>query len=67
MIVEETLERDGMLECPHGCGHMINDLWDYDWGSSEEMLVECEKCEKSLTIHRRISVTYSATPDEVSP
>jgi hypothetical protein len=66
MTVEETLEQNGELECPHGCGHMIRDLWDYDWGSSEEMLVECEECEKPLTIHRCITVTYSATPDEVS-
>jgi hypothetical protein len=26
MTVEETLEQNGELECPHGCGHMMREL-----------------------------------------
>lgn len=65
MIVEETFEEGDKLECPHGCGHRMGDLWDFDWGSREEIITECEECLKPITIHRCVTVTYSATPDEV--
>ena len=64
--MKETFEKGGYLECPHGCGCAMADLWDYDW-TNEEIITECPDCLKPITMHRRITCTYSATADEVSP
>lgn len=54
------------VECPHGCGHFEKDLWDYNWnGNNEEIITECENCNKPITLRRIISISYVAIADEL--
>jgi len=57
------------LPCPW-CGHKIRDLWDYSWGSRDEIEAECPECDKPIKISREVSVTYTgmrALPDPPVP
>ncbi len=47
------------LPCPH-CGHILRDLWDYDWGAtnSNVMISECEECTKPIDIIRHQMTWY---------
>ena len=53
------------VKCPH-CGETWADLWDYEWGTREEIRIECPHCDKLLTLHRRISVDYGVSKREVA-
>jgi hypothetical protein len=56
-----TWSDDGeSVMCPH-CGESWADLCDYEWGSREEIHIECPHCCKSLTLHRSVSVDYGVS------
>lgn len=64
--VEEVVSTDTYNEgsseriaCPW-CGEMKTDLWDYNWGSREEIEVECGYCDKPFLLSRIVSVDYTA-------
>lgn len=59
MSKPETTSDSDRIECPK-CGKMIGDLWEY--GSDEDMDIECGHCEAPLTLSRRVSIDYTATP-----
>ena len=60
----ETYESGGNIECPV-CGDEFGELWDYPWGSNDEIDVECPCCGAPITLCREVSVDYSARPREV--
>lgn len=55
----ETYNDGDRLACPW-CGEVRRDLWDYDWGSREEIEIECGFCDKPVILSRREDVSYSA-------
>lgn len=60
-----THDEGDRIACPHGCGHLIRDLWDFNWAAPSEVkdtvLLLCEGCGKSIDLKRHESVSYTAT------
>lgn len=52
---------DDRVPCPH-CGHMIKDLWDFEWGRKETVYTECDNCLKPIEICKQESIEYSILP-----
>ena len=48
-----------LVRCPE-CDALQRDLWDYDFGSREEMAVDCGSCGADYLLVRRVSVDYEA-------
>jgi hypothetical protein len=46
--------------CPW-CRAMLDDLWDFEWGSREELRSECGHCGKDIVISRIVEVDYKVT------
>jgi hypothetical protein len=60
-MAEVNWSNDGeRVTCPY-CGESWADLWDYSWGTREEIATECPHCDKPLMLHRRISVDYGVS------
>ena len=58
---EETYsDTSGGIECPH-CSETITDLWDYDWGTDEEIEIECSFCDEPVALRKVVSVDFYAT------
>jgi len=49
------------VQCPV-CGEAQRDLWDYDWGTREELTASCGSCNAQYTLIRHVSVSYEARP-----
>lgn len=47
------------ITCPH-CGYEDRDSWDYDFGSSDCLEVECGSCESHIMVTKHVSISYSA-------
>ena len=45
--------------CPE-CEEAQGDLWDYDWGSREELVASCGECGADYILMRHVSVDYEA-------
>ena len=56
---ETTSDTSAGIACPH-CGETIADLWDYTWGDSELMDIECSHCDNAITLRKVVSATYYA-------
>lgn len=55
--------RDGeSVTCPT-CHESWSDLWDYDWGTREEIRTECPHCGMDIVLHRDVHVRYGVSPD----
>jgi uncharacterized paraquat-inducible protein A len=55
--------------CP-GCGHVIQDAWELDFGPclEGEAEIECDRCGVAIKIERQCDVTYTTalrTPEAV--
>jgi hypothetical protein len=50
---------DDRVNCPE-CGKVQRDLWDHNWGLSEELTVNCCSCGEEYVLSRVISATYTA-------
>ncbi len=49
------------VECPE-CGDLVGDLWDFDWGSREEIETVCGECGAIYILQREVRVYYQARP-----
>lgn len=60
MDTEIDTDYQSEITCPY-CGWKDRDSWDYSWGyGSEELGIECGKCEKEFIVYRDITVDYSS-------
>jgi hypothetical protein len=64
--IEEAVNTDTRSEgsseqiaCPW-CGAIMCDLWDHDWTNLEDIVTECDYCEKPFMLSRVVSVDYTA-------
>lgn len=48
------------VTCPY-CGESWGDNWDYEWGQRSTIDIECPYCDKSLVLHRDVSVDYGVS------
>ncbi len=46
------------VTCPW-CGYTIHDLWDYHWGTSDELRAWCRSCENPVVISRVVTCDYT--------
>lgn len=54
---EETDWDSTEATCPH-CGEKWQDLWDYEWGSREDIEIDCPFCGETLVLVRVVDVQY---------
>jgi len=50
--------KDDHAVCPK-CKESWADLWDYGWGSADELRVNCPYCDARITLKREYSVEYA--------
>ena len=46
--------------CPE-CGESQGDLWDYEFGSREELVTSCGSCGKDYVLHQRVTYDFAAS------
>ena len=47
------------VDCPE-CGARQTDLWDYEWGTREELTASCGSCGADYLLSREVAVDYYA-------
>lgn len=58
----ETHSDGDEIACHHvDCGKTWADLWDYAWGTREEIETECPHCGKAITLGRAVTIDYRAS------
>ena len=62
MSIESTHSDGDSIACPY-CKESWADLWDYDWGNSQEAIeTECPYCSREITLCIHVRVDYSCYP-----